>query len=72
MDFKNLLKGKKRRAVLVAFDMFCFVFIDAVYYLMSIFLEHGMPMASLNVFLKNSLILFAGMFLFRFLFRFLG
>ena len=69
MDFKNLLKGKKRRAVLVAFDMFCFVFIDAVYYLMSVFLEHGMPMASLNVFLKNSLILFAGMFLFRFLFN---
>ena len=69
MVFKNLLKGKKRRAVLVAFDMFCFVFIDAVYYLMSVFLEHGMPMASLDVFLKNSLILFAGMFLFRFLFN---
>ncbi len=69
MDFKNLLKGKKRRAVLVAFDMFCFVFIDAVYYLMSAFLEHGMPVASLGVFIKNSLILFFGMFLFRFLFN---
>ncbi|MBR3962579.1 MAG: polysaccharide biosynthesis protein [Oscillospiraceae bacterium] len=69
MDFKNLLKGKKRRAVLVAFDMFCFVFIDAVYYLMSAFLEHGMPVASLGIFIKNSLILFFGMFLFRFLFN---
>ncbi|MBP1570063.1 MAG: hypothetical protein J6A12_06680, partial [Oscillospiraceae bacterium] len=69
MDFKNLLKGKKRRAVLAAFDMFCFILIDAVYYLMSVFLEHGMPVASLGVFIKNSLILFFGMFLFRFLFN---
>ena len=69
MNFKDLLKGKKRRAVLVAFDMFCFVFIDAVYYLMSVFLEHGMPMPVFGKFIQNSAILFAGMFLFRFLFN---
>ena len=69
MDFKNLMKGKKRRAVLVAFDMFCFVFIDAVYYFMAALLEHGMPITSFKTFFYNSVILFVGMFFFRFLFN---
>ncbi len=69
MNLKNFLKGKKRRAVLVAFDMLCFIFIDTVYYTMSIFLEHGMPLGETKDFLLNSAILFVGMFLFRFVFN---
>lgn len=69
MNLKNFLKGKKRRAVLVAFDMCCFVFVDAVYYLMSALLEHGMPIESFGKFLQNSIILFVGMFGFRLIFN---
>lgn len=69
MNFKYLLKGKKRRAILVMFDIFCFVFIDAVYYFMTVLLDHGMPLPSFGKFLQNSLILLVGMFLFRFFFN---
>ena len=69
MNPKKLLEGKKRRAVLIAFDMFCLVFVDAVYYLMSIFLEYGMPLGGLGKFVQNSIILFFGIFFFRFLFN---
>lgn len=69
MNLKNFLKGKKRRVVLIAFDMFCFIFVDAVYYLMALLLEHGMPMNSFGQFMQNSVILFIGIFAFRFLFN---
>lgn len=63
-----MMKGKKRRAVLVAFDMLCFVFIDAAYYVMSLFLKHSMPLDDFEAFILNSSVLFASMFFFRFLF----
>ncbi|MBR2041940.1 MAG: polysaccharide biosynthesis protein [Oscillospiraceae bacterium] len=69
MNFKNLLKGKKRRAVLVAFDMLCFVIVDIVYYIMSLMFEYGAPMNNIGKFIMNSIVLFAGMFFFRFLFN---
>ena len=69
MYFKELLKGKKRRVVLVVFDMLCFFFVDMVYYLMSVSFEHGMPLDDFGKYVQNSLILFVGIFLFRFIFN---
>ncbi len=67
MSIKELFLKLARKTVLVLFDLFCFAFVDAAYFLACKFLDHQ-QMPGLGDFLINSLILLVFVFVLRFLF----
>jgi len=56
----NPLRGKRtRKAILILFDIFCFLAVDAVYFLATVFLDEALRYNEPKLFLLNSAILLA-------------
>lgn len=63
---KWILDGSgKRRAVLISFDVLCFVLMDIFYYFIALRASSSVPVEETHVFLVNSAIQFALVFAFR-------
>ncbi len=65
LNFKN---SKARRPILFFFDVFCFVIVDAMYYLSTKTFDTS-PSYGFNVYINNSLLLFIAMFAFRYIYK---
>ena len=59
MSFNPLRKKRTRKALLILFDIFCFIAIDAVYYLSTVFFDKSLKYEEPKLFLLNSAILLA-------------
>ncbi|MBQ9806049.1 MAG: polysaccharide biosynthesis protein [Clostridia bacterium] len=57
MSLNPLRRKRTRKALLILFDIFCFIAIDAVYYLSTVFLDKSLKYEEPNLFLLNSAIL---------------
>ena len=59
----------KRKVLLLLFDIFCFVVVTALYYLLSYRASGGAPVEDTELYLFNTLVLGALIFAARFLFK---
>ncbi len=60
--------GKARRPILLAFDAFCFLLINTLYYFATLWFETS-PTYAVDVYLYNSALMLISMFTFRILFK---
>ena len=73
MSFQRLrnspvIENLKRRAILIAFDIVCYLFVNAIFYLVALRAAGGVPVEHWGVFVQNSLMQLITVFGSRFLF----
>ncbi len=65
MKLLTKLQGPSRKLVLALFDILCFIAVDVAFYLMSLLVDHSIPVNEGNTFFINSMLLLVGMLAFR-------
>lgn len=66
---RQLLEGKSRKIILLAFDIVCFVIITFLYYIIAGEVSCSLPVRDATIYIYNSLLLLINIFVYRFILR---